>query len=479
MLANHYDIVIIGAGVLGCFVARNAARFNWKIAVFEQNNDVCTQVSKANTAIIYPGYDNKPGSLKARFCTQAVQDYEKLCADLGARFKRTGSMMVAFGPRGEDILEKKYQQGLENNVQHIRLLDTPEILQKEPFINKSVTRALYAETTATINPWELGIGAYENAVSNGVAFHFDKKVTAIQRKDDEYEITAGARTCFSKAVINCAGLSGSEVNELINKPKFRLEYSVADYLLLDEHCQGHVNHIIMHEPEKKGRGATIVPTVDGNLLLGPSKIKTSNNNCFHTTREGCEAVAKSSRFVYPDLPLNAVIRSFATIRPTLSMVDGKGNETGQRVHDLLIYETENPGFINLAGIKTPGLSCCEEIGKHVLDMLLDCLGNPGTNTEFQNIRKAPGRFADLSFAKQVALSQKDPTYSNIVCRCRKVTEGEIRAAIGHTPGNVTFDAVKKRAGAGMGRCQGGFCTQRIFELIAEATGSCVSELLGR
>ena len=464
---NHYDVVIIGAGLLGCFAARNLARYNWNIAVFEKNSDVCTEVSKANTAIIYPGYDNKPGSLKARFCTQAMADYEKLCIDLGVRFKRNGSLMVAFGPRGERVLAEKYQQGLKNEVKHIHLLHTPEILKMEPLMNKSVTRGLYAETTATVNPWELGIAAYENAAANGVVFHFEKKVTAIQYNDGRYELSAGGHTYFTKAVINCAGLSGSEVSELINTPKFRLDFSIADYLLLDDSCEGHVNHIIMHEPEEKGRGATIVPTVDGNLLLGPAKIQTDNNTHFHTTREGCETVGKISKFVFPDLPLDSVIRSFATIRPAISMVDCKGNETGQRVHDLLIYETENPGFINLAGIRTPGLTCCEEIGRYVLHMLLDCLGNPGKNAEFRSTREAPVRFKSLSFDEQVSLAKTNPAYAKIVCRCRKVTEGEIRAAIHKIPGNVTPDGIKRRTGTNMGRCQGGFCTQRIMELIAE------------
>lgn len=444
--------------------------------MFEKNSDVCTEVSKANTAIIYPGYDHKPGSLKARLCTQASRDYERLCGDLGVRFKRPGSLMTASGPRGERVLEEKYGQGIINGVENIRILGPAEILRLEPHINPTVTRALYAEATATVNPWELGIAAYENAASNGVFFYFESPVTGIRPCDHGYRLTAGGRGCFARAVINCAGLYGAEVSGLINAPKFRLDLSVADYLLLDERCGGHVKHIIMHEPEEKRYGATIVPTVDGNLLLGPSKIKTDDKTSFATTRKGCEAVADASKAVFPDLPVDSVIRSFATIRPTISMLDSGGGDTGEPVHDLLIYETENPGFINLAGIRTPGLTCCEEIGRHVSELLLERLGNPGQNPAFCGTRAAPKRFAGLRFEEQAALSEAEPDYAKIICRCRKITEGEIRSAIRKTPGEVTLDGIKRRAGASMGRCQGGFCTQRMLELIAEETGRRVSEI---
>lgn len=476
-----YDVAIIGAGLLGCFTARNLARYNLKVAVFEKNCDVCTEVSRANTAIIYPGYDAVPGSLKARLCRSANLNIDRLCKELGVRLRRTGSLMVSFGPRGDRIIREKYYQGLQNEVGGLRLLTGPETRLYEPNINPAVTGALYAESTATVNPWELGIAAAENAVENGAKLYLETKITGIRAVPGGFALRAGGHDYTARAVVNCAGLYGDEVSTLLETPRFRLSVSAANYLLLDESCGGFVRHIIMHEPEKKGRGATLVPTVGGNILLGPSKEPSAARDRFETTPQGIEFVAETSKFVFPNLPIDAVIRSFASIRPSVSMVtsDSEGNitETGERLHDLLIYESdEHPGFISLAGIRTPGLTCCDEIGRHVTDMLLERLGNPGLYSDFKPERKRPVRFSELSLKEQAELAEKEPGYARIVCRCGKVTEGEIRASIRSLIGATTVDGVKRRTGALMGRCQGGFCTQGIIEILADELGAAVSEV---
>lgn len=471
MLKADYDIAIIGAGLLGCFTARNLSRYNWRVAVFEKNCDVCTEMSKANTAIIYPGYDPVPGSLKARLSVEAVRDFDRLCKTLGVRYSRPGSLMVSFGARGNAVIKEKYDQGMANGADGLRLLSARETISIEPKINRAVSGALYAPTTATVNPWELGIAGAVNAADNGADFYFNNKVGNIERIDGGYRLSAVSRTYTARAVVNCAGLFGDEVNELVNRPRFRLETSAADYLLLDESAGGHVRHIIMHEPESKGRGATLVPTVNGNILLGPSHIKTDSKTSFETTREGCEFVSETSKYVFPELPLHAVIRSFATLRPSISIVEpdeaGGVRHTGERINDLFIYEAENPGFINLAGIKTPGLTCCDGIGRYVSEMLLDILGNPGRNTEFSESVERPVRFRELDFDGRAALVRENHEYGKIVCRCRHITEAEIRQSIRQALGATTVDGVKRRAGALMGRCQGGFCTQRIIEILAE------------
>jgi glycerol-3-phosphate dehydrogenase len=465
-----YDVAVIGAGLLGCFVAKNLVRHKWRVAVFEKNSDVCTEMSKANTAIIYPGYDNKPGSLKARLAVSACKDFDRLCVDLGVRLRRSGSLMVAFGAQGEHTLGEKYNQGLQNGVEHLRLLDKSEILSIEPHISPTVTRALYAQDTATVNPWELCVAAYENAVENGACFYFESPVTSIRKIEDGYELAPGGQSFRVRAIVNCSGLHSAKVNELVNKPSFRLNLTVADYLLLDEEAGSYLRHIVMYEPEQKTeRGVTLVPTVDGNLLIGSSKIKSNGKTDFSTTRKGCDELREASSSVFPGLPLDTVIRSFASIRPSIVMLNADGTDNNRRVPDLPIFEAENPGFINFAGVKTPGLTCCDKIGEYVTDMLLYKLGNPGANDGYQALRKAPTRFAGLSFSEQVSLSSKDPGYSQVVCRCRIITEAEIISAIRKTPGIASLDAVKKRAGTNMGRCQGSFCTERIIQLIAQET----------
>ena len=471
---TDYDIVIIGGGILGCFTARNLARYNWNIAVFEKNCDVCTEVSKANTAIIYSGYDPKPGSLKARMSIQAIQNFERLCESLSVRHSKLGSLMVSFGDRGDSALIEKYNQGKLNGVADLRIISAAETIALEPGINNSVTGALYAPDAATLNPWELGIAGAVNAANNSVSFNFNAEITGIEKKDDVYILFIGDRAVTAKAVVNCAGLFGDEVSEMINYPRFKIETSVADYLLLDEKARSFVNHIVMYEPEEKRKRISIVPTVDGNILLGPSRIKTDSKESFDTTRVGCEQISNAAEYVFPNLPLNTVIRTFASIRPSISLLnlDEEGNyyPTSERVHDLLIYETENPGFINLAGIKTPGLTCCDEIGKHVTDMLLDILGNPGENTEFSEKVEKPKRFREMTYKEQDELIKKDHCNGKIVCRCRHITEAEIRRSIRETLGAKTLDGVKRRMGAQMGRCQGGFCTQKIIEILAEELG---------
>ena len=462
----HYDIAVIGAGLLGCFVARSLARFRWSIAVFEKNSDVCTEMSKANTAILYPGYDPVPGSLKARLNRTAMERFETLCSELGVRYQRTGSMMVSFGPRAERVIREKYQQGLQNGTEGMELLTGAEALRREPKLRSNVTGALYASSAATLNPWELAIAAAEHATANAVAFYFNSRVSAIARIDGGYKLTAGNRDYTAKAVVNCAGLFADEVSNLLNRPTFRLNTSIADYILLDKQAGGFSRHIIMHEPEERGRGATIVPTVDGNLLLGPSNEAHDDKTCFETTEQGCRFVEEVSDYVMPGIPLHLAIRRFAGIRPSIVMLDSHGQDTGQRIHDLFIQEAGHPGFINAAGIKTPGLTCCNEIGDYISDLLLDRLGNPGRNPAFHPVREAPARFSSLPFPEQSALAAKDSAYGRIVCRCGKITEGEIRAAIRRKPGAVTLDGIKRRTGAQMGRCQGGFCTQRIIELLA-------------
>lgn len=473
-MKTDYDIAVVGGGLLGCFTAENLVRYNWSVAVFEKGCDVCTGMSKANTAIIYPGYDPVPGSLKARLNREAVRDFDDLCKALGIRYRRTGSLMVSFGAWGDSVLEKKLRQGITNGVPGLRLLSAGETLSLEPNMNREVKSALFSPETATVNPWELGIAGAVSAARNGARFYFNSAVEAVTRTDNGYILRAGRREYTARAVVNCAGIFGDEVSEMVNSPQFRLEPSIADYLLLDERAGGHVRHIIMHEPEEKGRGATLVPTVDGNVLLGPSHIKTGSREGCETTREGCGFVAETSRYVFPDLQLGEVVRSFATLRPAISIVepDGDGGirSTGERIHDLHIFEAENPGFINLAGIKTPGLTCCDKIGRHVAEMLLDILGNPGRSGEYSRGAERPVRFGELDMNKRAELVRKNSDYGKIVCRCRHITEAEIRQSIRGIIGATTIDGVKRRTGALMGRCQGGFCTERIIELLAEERG---------
>ena len=481
-MTYDYDIAVVGGGLLGCFTARSLSRYRWKIGVFEKNLDVCAGISRANTAIIYPGYDVEPGSLKARLCLSANENFESLCAELNVRFRRRGSLMVSFGPRGDGVLRSKYNQGVENGVKGMWILSGREVIEMEPNINPAVTGALYTESTATVNPWELGIAAAECAATNGVEMHFGCGIDGINVMDGGYSLVAGDRSFTARAIVNCAGLYADKISEMLNKPRLRLQTSAADYLILDPSVSGFVRHIIMHEPEVRGKGATLVPTIDGNLLIGPSDIKRDNGVGFETDSEGLDFVRSTAGFVFPGLPIDLTIRSFGSARPYIKAVavDELGNvsETGERIRDLSIsMSEENPGFISLIGIKTPGLTCCSEIGGYVAEMLLDFFGNPGEKADYSPCAPKHVIMSELDFESRCALAQGNADYGKIVCRCMKATEGEIRDAIRRSPGAVTLDGVKRRTGAQMGRCQGGFCTLRIMEILAEELGVPVSAVL--
>ena len=272
MTDRHYDVVIVGAGLLGCFSARNLARYQLRVAVLERENDLCMGISRANTAIVYSGIDTKPQTLKTELTVEGNRSFDKLCEDLCVPFRRCGSLMVAFGPRAEQVLQKKLEQGLQNGVEDLALLNAAEALKLEPQLSPAVTLALYSPSTGTVNPWELCIAAAQNAHANGVAFYFEHEVAGIEKLADSYRLTCANGVAFTaRAVVNCAGLAADRVSEMVAPVSFRFKPTRGDYLILDEAAEGFVTHIVFHEPEMKSKGATFVPTIDGNIMIGPSE----------------------------------------------------------------------------------------------------------------------------------------------------------------------------------------------------------------
>jgi glycerol-3-phosphate dehydrogenase len=533
-------VIIIGAGLLGCFTARSLARYNLRIAVVERENDVCMGISRANSAIVYSGADTKPGTLKTRLTITGNRSFPTLCEELHVPFSRCGSLMLAFGPRAEATLDFKYEQGLRNGVVGLRLLNTAETLGLEPRVAPSVTRALLAPSTGTVNPWELCIAAAQNAHANGVAFFLEHEVSAISAHDactsrpttaphdacasrDATDSRSGpterpttapraatpshapshvtpayaatpaytlsftnGRRLTTRTVVNCTGLDACRISELVAAPSFRIIPSRGDYLILDDRIGKLINRVIFHEPEQKGKGATLVPTIDGNIMVGPSEVALApqelagaragarstsarfDTRTFPTTATGMAFNRRLAHEVVPTLPLDETIRSFATMRPNLYWAEPTANGTvrisDESISTFHIAEAPDcPGFINVAGIKTPGLTCAAGIGEEAARLVIERLGETAEKPGFDPIRPAPLRFNRLTPDERNRLSGD----LEIVCRCRQVTEGEIRDAIREPLGARTLDGVKRRCGTGMGRCQGGYCTQRVIELLAE------------
>ena len=462
------DIVVIGAGLLGCFAARALAAYEVDAAVLEAREDVCTGISRANTGIIYAGYDTKPGTLKTELCVRGSRAMAALCQELDVPFLRCGSLMVACGERAEAVLRKKYADGLENGVEGLRLLSGAEALELEPQLTKRVRAALFAPETGTLEPWALALAAFENARANGADFRFHSPVRAIRREGGGFAVETDAETFFARAVLNCAGLAADRVRELCERPLVRLFPSAADYLVLDDTAAGFVRHVIFHEPEEKDKGLTLVPTPDGNLLVGPTE-RDLDGLPGATDADGLARLRALCAEIVPGLDLGQTIRSFGAARPNPYYVreeNGAYLPESRGISSFTVLEED--GLVSLIGIKTPGLTCAKELGDYAADRLLAHLGGAPRKAAFDPCRRAIPRPREMAESERAVFVAAQPDYGRIVCRCRGVSEGEVREAIRR--GAVSVDGVKRRTGAGMGRCQGGFCMQHVLEKLAAERG---------
>ena len=434
---KRYDAVVIGGGVLGCMTARNLRRYDISVLLVEKENDVCKGITRANSAIVYAGYDNKPGTLKAALTVRGNANMEALCAELEVPFSRCGSLMVSYAPDSVGKMERKLENGRKNGVPGLRLLTGEEAEAMEPMLAPGVTAALYAPTTGTVNPWQLGIAAYENALQNGAEVLLNTEVLGIRREGDGYILTTGRGELAAKTVFNCAGLSADTVQELAFAPSVRLELDAAEYLVFDPGMKK-PEMVIFHQAKSCGKGITAIPCVEGNLLI--SGIRKPLEIPYATTRESLEALHHAVSGLLPEVDSRNVIRSFGAVRPNPQW------KNGESIHD---FTVEHPalGFWSLIGIKTPGLTASNELGLLLAEAAADYL-NAEKNPAFDPRRKA--------------IAETD---NEIICQCGSITRAQIIEAIRR--GAATVDGVKRRVGSGMGRCQGSRCTYEIGKLLEE------------
>ncbi len=379
---ENRDIVIIGAGLLGCFAARALSAWEAGVTVLEAREDVCTGISRANTGIVYAGYDTKPGTLKTRLCVRGSRSMEALCRELDVPFSRCGSLMIACGENAERMLRKKLADGMENGIDGLRLLNGAEVRSMEPNLTARITAGLYAPGTGTLDPWALGIAAYENASANGAEFRFGEAVRAIRRDGGGFVLETDGQTYRARAVLNCAGLAADRVRELCEAPLVRLFPSAADYLVLDDVARGFVRHVIFHEPEEKGKGLTLVPTADGNLLVGPTE-RDREGAPGATGGTGLARLRALCAEIVPELDLGLTIRSFGADRPNPYYVreeNGVWQPEARSVNSFLFLSER--GLVSLIGIKTPGLTCAKELGDLAAETLLEWLGGAAPNERF-------------------------------------------------------------------------------------------------
>ncbi len=455
---ERFDVAVIGGGLLGCFAARELSRWKLDTVLIEAREDVSTGISRANTAVVYPGYDHKPGTRKAEMTVRANASFDRLCAELDVPFSRCGSLMLSYGERADAVLQKKLRQGQENRVPGLQLLSGEEAYRLEPMLAPGLSSALLSPTAGTVNPWQLCIAACENAVQNGVILRLNTRLVGMHARTDGYILETGTDTVFTRAVINCAGLFADRVQEFLFPASVHIVPTAGDYLVLDKHTPEMPAHILEYEPEAKAKGITAVPTVEGSLLLGPTE--RDNDSDFATTESGLLHVQALAEQLIPGLAKDCTIRSFAAVRPNPQRSDGSS------IHSFCI---EHPGarFWSLIGIKTPGLTCARELGFYVAEQVAAELGAE-CNQCFDPVRRGICRAHGLPFEQREALVSENPDYGEIICFCEDVTKAEVLEAVRR--GAVTLDGVKRRVGTGMGRCQGARCEQKIAALVCQALG---------
>ena len=450
-----YDVTVIGAGVIGGMIARKLAGYEGKICILEKANDVATGATRANSAIVHAGFDAEEGSLKAKLNVQGSEMMEEVAKELGVKYQRNGSLVIGFGEEDRKELEKLLKRGNANGVRDLRIVEKEELHELEPGLSDTVVCALYAPTGAIICPYELAIAAVGNAMDNGAELYREFCVTAIDRTEDGYEVkSADGRSIRTHLVINAAGLYADEIAKLAGDESFSIHPRRGEYILLDKECGGMVRHTIFRTPSKMGKGILVSPTVDGNLLTGPTSVNMTDKSNTETTQEGFDKIIKEALENVAGVPFGKTITSFCGLRAVGSTGD-------------FIITTPFPGFINVAGIESPGLSASPAIAEYVAGLVkeqgVELIEKPDYNPN----RAPMHAFREASIAEKQEIIRKDKSYGKIVCRCEGVSEGEILAALRTNPKAVDLDGVKRRTRAQMGRCQGGFCSPHIVEMIAK------------
>lgn len=462
-----YDVAIIGAGIIGTSIARELAKYDIKTILIDKENDVSNGTTKANSAIVHAGYDANPGSNKAKFNVLGNKMYEELCKELDVPFKKIGSLVLAFDNEDIDTLKELKLKGQTNGVEGLELLTKEEVLNLEPNINKNIKGALYAKSAGIVGPFELSIALAENAVDNGLELILNSEVTDIKLVDHNYKIyiNHGEREVESKIVINCSGVYADIISSMICNTDFKITPRRGQYFVLDKSAGEIVNSVIFQCPNRLGKGVLVTPTVHGNLLVGPDAEDIDERDINETSESGLKFISEISKKSVENIPLNKVITSFSGLRAT----GDKG--------DFIIEESkEYKNFINVACIESPGLTAAPAIAVYVADMVKKNITNISLKKNFKQRRKLV-RFMDLSTEDKNELIKKDPRYSKLICRCEKITEGEIVDIIHRNVGATTVDGVKRRIRPGMGKCQGGFCMPDIIEILSRELNVSMEEVV--
>lgn len=454
-----YDVIVIGAGITGAMAARELTKYKLSVCITEKENDVAMGATKANSAIVHAGFDAKPGTLKAKLNVRGSELMENTAKELGVKYKNNGSLVIGFNEDDKQALNRLFEQGQQNGVKSLKILDKSELSEIEPNISENAVCALYAPTGSIVCPYELCIAAVGNAMDNGAELKLNFEVTAIKKTDEGFEVSSENEKITAKYVINAAGVYADKIAELAGDRSFNIHPRRGEYILLDKECGSLAKHTIFRTPSKMGKGILVSPTVDGNLLTGPTSVDMEQNEKEEdqTTSGGFGEIIKSATESIQNIPFGKTITSFCGLRAVGSTGD-------------FIIDSPTEGFINAAGIESPGLSSSPAIAEYVVEILKNMGATLEKNDKFNPFREPAHKFKETSTAEKNEIIKQNPAYGKIVCRCEGITEGEIIDAIRKNPGARDIDGVKRRTRAGMGRCQGGFCLPYTAEILARELG---------
>lgn len=452
-----FDVIVIGAGIVGSLIARKLSGYQLSVAVIEKEPDVGNVTTMANSAIVHSGYDPVPGTLKAKLNVLGNKMMDKVCEELDVEMKRIGSLTVALYDEQLPMLEELAKRSAINGVP-VQILNAEETLKLEPHLNKDVKGSLFAPTAGIVNPFTLSVHAIENAVDNGVKLFLEEKVVLINKDDSGfYNITCQSGNVYqTKIIINAAGIYSDEIHKMVEPIDYFLTPRKGEYFILDHYCDDLVKHTIFPLPSEKGKGILVTPSIGGTFLVGPSAEAMASKDDVSTDKFTLDEIKRQALNLVPSIPFNQVIRTFAGSRPT------------PNTHDFIIrYAKCDNHFITLSGIESPGLASSPAIAEYVVNEYVSKVIELKENQNFNPYVKKRPHLKEMSIEERNKFIAKNPEYGRIVCNCEKISLGEILFEMNTSVPPKTIKAVKKRTRAGFGKCQGGFCQPIVTKLIAE------------
>ena len=460
------DVVVIGAGAVGCAVARELSKYKVSVIVTEKNEDIGGDASKSNSAIIHTGYDASPDTLESQLVVAANPMYDKLASDLDVPFRRIGAILPAITQEQYEKLPAIREKAFRNRVYDVEYRSRAQLLEMEPNLNPDVLGGLYIPRESIIDPFILVQAYAENACENGVEFLLSEKVTGIRTENGAVTtVVTEKEEIACRWIINCAGLYCDEIAAMVGKAEYQVVPRKGQFFILDQNTSCKVQHIVLPIPTKVTKGKLMCPTIHGNMLVGPTAEDQLSKTDKSTTQEGLQSIVRDVRNLVPNVNVRDTITQYSGLRP---------NRVPEGLH-FDVYD-DLRGYINLSGVRSTGLTLSAAMGKYVVQQMLALGADFEPKQDYIARRRGIVRFRGQTPEIQDQLIRSDPRYGNVICRCETVTEAEILQAIHRPLGARSMDAVKRRVRAGMGRCQAGFCGPKVLEILARELGCSPEEI---